>query len=1060
MSQIPRPLRQYLWGVYICGCFIAMVAFIVSPPLNDNVMIFIVFLALIIIINTVPTIYMGSNTMLITTTIDIAAAWVLSPMQAILVLSIGNLVMTLGKKPWYKVIFNIAQHTISIGICAFIFTYTIKASIPNSPSGLIKIPNSPSDPIIIPYSLWDLITISYTCAIYIILTMVLMGIVTTLSDESAYTFSKLRQQILGWFSYIDIVLFTYGVVLGSLWNINAYVFALGIGPVFAMQWALRLNTDLTKLSNKQQVVQESMTQLLAARDVSHQLEILLNHLSNLFPAEHVQIVLFGLHPEDPPLTLKTAESPELELLLTQTDILRELNVERETRRVDFDPNYAPYCTKPTVLVPLATATEAVGALLLVIKDKDIDTIEARLLITYTAQAALAVVQSRLIDRIQASQEQLVRSERLAAVGTLAASLAHEFNNILAIISSTAELAAMKQECDAHRKSLSLIGMTAKRGGSITRGILTFTRQIEPYRELAQIHDAIEPVLAMLKTRFRDANVQVIRDFAPVSPLVCDIGLLSQVILNLITNALDAMYPRGGTLTIKVWEEQGSIKLRVADTGAGIPEALRDKLFEPFTTSKQDSNEGLLGGNGLGLAITHGIITSHAGTIEVESEQGQGTAITITLPNSHAEEPETPPVFVGHSQRRLRVMVVDDEPLIAMALAQIVEMEQHKVTWFSDAELALVHISQGPPDILMADIHMPNLDGITLLQFAKEFAPDMQQILVTGQIDAHQRREVHRLGAEVVYKPFSVADIRSVLSRASGVSEGPALQPVMEPTRSSDDLRVMPTTDRYEITSSIRSAIRHQVMNHITALEGFVPILQQTLCSSTPSSTSLDGPTLLCHMARTVGALGVLTRAQRLLYLADYDGKPVVLPVAPFMLYYQLSEAKNRVITSLLPHERITIEINCPRNLEIYGNTMSVLTALSAALYNAVEAIGRQSSGEEQHICVSAVQANDQVVLRIDDSGPGFAPQVLEQITSRIDQGQGEQFIAAIEPRHGIGLGIAAMVRMARLHGGAIMFGNHAGRRGAWVEFSLPKIAELKQLEITPSDELMLSTVAV
>ncbi|HEY0735154.1 MAG TPA: ATP-binding protein, partial [Herpetosiphonaceae bacterium] len=471
-------------------------------------------------------------------------------------------------------------------------------------------------------------------------------------------------------------------------------------------------------------------------------------------------------------------------------------------------------------------------------------------------------------------------------------------------------------------------------------------------------------------------------------------------------------------------------------------------------------EGLLGGNGLGLAITHGIITSHAGTIDVESEQGQGTAITITLPNAKDHAAETLPVFVGHSQKRLQVMVVDDEPLIAMALAQIVEMEQHHVTWFSDPELALVHISQGPPDILMADIHMPNLDGITLLQFAKEFAPEMQQILVTGQIDAHQRREVHRLGAEVVYKPFSVADIRSVLSRASGASDGQVAHPAMEPVRSGEDLRVAPMPDRYQVAPSIRSTIRHQVMNHVTALEGFVPILQQALHSPAPSNTSLDGPTLLCHMARTVGALGVLTRAQRLLYLADYDGKPVVLPVAPFLLYHQLSEAKNRVNTGLLPHERITIEIDCPRDLEIYGNTMSVLTALSAALYNAVEALGRHSSGEAQQIRVMAAQDADRVVLRVDDSGPGFAPQVLEQIEVLMEQGQGEQFIAAIEPRHGIGLGIAAMVRMARLHGGTIAFGNHAERCGAWVEFSLPKLADLKQLEVIPNHTAMLSTVAV
>jgi two-component system, NtrC family, sensor kinase len=1040
MRQLPRKLRHYLYSVYICGFGVASAAFILHPSLTDNFLVLLVFLALIIIINTVPTIYTDSNTMLITTTIDIAAAWVLSPIQAILVLSIGNLVLTLGRKPWYKVMFNIAQHTISIGVSAFIFTHLVSIRVP--------------------ISLRHIIIISCACIIYIALTTILMGFVTTFSEEEPYRFSKLQQSILGVFSYIDIVLFTYGTVLGSLWFINPYIFALGVGPVFAMQWALRLNTDLTNLSTKQQRVQESMTQLLAAREVQRQIEILLNQLSALFPVEHARIVLFGLNAEDPPMILKTSESRELEALFSQTNLLRQLKGERETRRIDFDPGYAPYCTKPTLLVPLATSTEAIGGLLLIIDNKNIDTIESRLLITYTAQAALAVVQSRLIDRIQASQEQLVRSERLAAVGIMAASLAHEFNNILAIISSTAELAALKQECDTHRKSLSLIGMTAKRGGSITRGILTFTRQIEPYRELAQIHDAIEPVLAMLKTRFRDSSVQVIRNFAPVPPLVCDVGLLSQAILNLLTNALDAMHPKGGTLTIKLWEEHESIKLQVTDTGSGIPQGLRDTLFDPFITSKHDSSEGLIGGNGLGLAITQGIIDSHDGTIEVESEEGQGTAITISLPASKVETPEAAPIVMGRAPKPLRVMVVDDEPLIAMALAQIVEMDCHQVSWFTDPELALVHISQKPPELLMADIHMPNLDGITLLQFAKEFAPEMQQILVTGQIDAHQRREVHRLGAELVYKPFSVADIRGVLSRISGATGETIDQPATEPGHSNDELRISSIVEHQQVNPSIRSAIRHQMMNHVTALEGFVPILQQALQSPAPASVSLDSPALLCHMARSVGALGVLTRAQRLLYLADYDGNPVALPVAPVMLYHQLIEAKTRISTGLLPDDRILIQVHCPRDLEIYGNPMSLLTALSAALYNAVEAIGRQGNGDAHQIVLLASQRDDQVMLRIEDTGPGFMPQILQQIAAHMDQGQGEQFIAALQPRHGVGLGVAAMVRTARLHGGTIGFGNHADRRGAWVEFILPKAADLKQLEIIPSESVMRDAVAM
>ncbi len=1042
MQQLAPALRNYLYVVYLFGISIAGIALYQGPVLPDNIIAFILFLGLIIVVNVIPARYTVTKTMLITTTIDIAAAWILSPIHVIVILSIGHIIHGIGKLPEYKVLFNISQHTISVGTVAFIFSYVIETETPES--------------------LMHIIIIGIACAIYIILSIVLMGLVLTLAEtNTSPMYRQIKHNIAGifsYFSYIDIVLFTYGVVLGSLWFVSPYAFVLGVGPVFAIQWALRLNADLSNLSEKQQQVQEAMTSLLAAGEVMHQLDVLLKQLSALFPIEHARIVLFGVNADDDTMVVTPAEAPGLESICAQTDLLRQLSAERETRQIDQDPLYAPYCMMPTFFVPLATSTEVVGAMLFVVRDKAIDAIESRLLITYVTQAALAVVQSRLIDRIQTSQEQLVRSERLAVVGTLAASLAHEFNNILAIIGSTAELAALKSECDAHRKALSMIGMTAKRGGSITRGLLTFTRQIEPHREIALIHDAIEPVLAMLKTRFRDTNVQVIRDFAPVPPLICDVGLLSQAILNLVTNALDAMYPKGGILTIKLWEEHSMIKVCITDTGSGIPEDIRDKLFEPFTTSKHEGDEGMLGGNGLGMAITYGIVTSHDGTIEVVSEEGRGTAITISLPASPSDAAETTPALPARVQKSLRVMVVDDEPLIAMALAQIVEMEQHQVTWFSDPELALVHISQSPPDILMADIHMPRLDGITLIQFAKEFAPTMQQILVSGQINAHQRGEVQALGVEVVYKPFSVADIRAALRKAGAASETPDGQSMTAMMRTCEELQIAPTTSQQSVSPTIRSAIRHQVMNQVTALEGLVTVIQQTLDNPASANISLDSPTLLRHMARAIGVLGVLVRTQRLLYLSDYDGKPIVLPVTPVLLYHQLEEAKIRVSTGFLPQKQIDIHIDCPRDLVMYGNAMSVSTAITAALYNAAEAIGRSLSANDQQITVTAHSHGAHIIVRIEDSGPGFARQLLEQINSRINQGQGEQFIASLQPRHGIGLGIALMVRVARLHGGTIAFGNHVDRSGAWVELLLPKDTGSDQLQDRPHANVMLERV--
>jgi K+-sensing histidine kinase KdpD len=142
-----------------------------------------------------------------------------------------------------------------------------------------------------------------------------------------------------------------------------------------------------------------------------------------------------------------------------------------------------------------------------------------------------------------------------------------------------------------------------------------------------------------------------------------------------------------------------------------------------------------------------------------------------------------------------------------------------------------------------------------------------------------------------------------------------------------------------------------------------------------------------------------------------------------------------------------------------GNAMSLLTAFTAALYNAAEAITHYPSTSEQRITVAARSDNEQIVLRIEDSGPGFAPQMLEQIAQQLNQGQGEQFIAAFQTRHGVGLGIPAMVRVAYLHGGAIAFGNHVDRRGAWVQFTLPVTITPVPAHMVPSTKVVLERVA-
>ncbi|PLS77858.1 MAG: histidine kinase, partial [Chloroflexi bacterium] len=406
--------------------------------------------------------------------------------------------------------------------------------------------------------------------------------------------------------------------------------------------------------------------------------------------------------------------------------------------------------------------DVVGCMVLVTAETlTLDEQGQRLVETFAAQAALAIYQARLITKLKSSQVRVVQSERLAAIGTLAAGVAHEFNNLLAGISGIAQLALLEDTPEEQREALDTVAKSAQNGGSITRGLLTFARHLEPKREPADLRNAIDPVLSMLQAEFRRANIKVERRIQPVAPLLCDIGTLAQVMLNLVTNAIDAMHSEGGTLTIELAQDNDHVRLSVADTGTGIPADVRDRIFEPFVSTKTSNDGKLHGGSGLGLAISYGIIAEHGGTIDVDSEEGRGTTMTIRLPL--AGQAGQTSAHSAQSAQPLRVIIVDDEPLIAKSLHGLLTKEGHEAEWFTEPLKALEAISRAPVDVIFADLMMPDMDGVTLIQRAKQRVPQALHVVVTGQANPQQLELVKGLGVNaVIEKPFSLDAIRAVV----------------------------------------------------------------------------------------------------------------------------------------------------------------------------------------------------------------------------------------------------------------------------------------------------------
>jgi signal transduction histidine kinase len=242
----------------------------------------------------------------------------------------------------------------------------------------------------------------------------------------------------------------------------------------------------------------------------------------------------------------------------------------------------------------------------------------------------------LAEDLRSRQEELVRSSKLAALGTFAAGIGHEFNNMLAAVLGHAELGLMSDDSREKDTSLDLIARMARRGRSITSSLLTFARRREVQRVPYPLDLLVDETLLMVGRELERDNIQIVRQLAPAPPALCDPGQLTQVLLNLITNARDAMRDTGGgTLTVGLAPRGETIELWVADTGCGIPSELLDQIFQPFVTTKTASRE-TLSGTGLGLAICHGIIAAHEGQLAVQSVIGAGTTMTVTLPTASHE----------------------------------------------------------------------------------------------------------------------------------------------------------------------------------------------------------------------------------------------------------------------------------------------------------------------------------------------------------------------------------------------------------------------------------------
>jgi CheY-like chemotaxis protein len=313
-----------------------------------------------------------------------------------------------------------------------------------------------------------------------------------------------------------------------------------------------------------------------------------------------------------------------------------------------------------------------------------------------------------------------------------------------------------------------IAQAAGRCASIVGNFLALARQRPAERRRVALNEVVRGVVDIVTYPLRMDGVDVVLDLDPELPiLVGDPHQLHQVVLNLITNAQDAMRGRDGPRMMVVATSfapvSERVSLEVSDTGPGIRDEVRSRLFEPFFTTKPPGQ-----GTGLGLSLCQGIVENHGGTIQAESEEGKGALFRVELPLELRRDAE--PEAGGSAESRQKggkILVVDDEANVAGVLAEMLAVDGHRIDVAPNGALALDRLRQGSYDLVLSDIRMPELDGLGLYQEVRRLHPEMARrfVFLTGdRLSSETGRFLATAGAPSLGKPFHLDEVLSVVRR--------------------------------------------------------------------------------------------------------------------------------------------------------------------------------------------------------------------------------------------------------------------------------------------------------
>ncbi|MBA4387083.1 MAG: hypothetical protein C0404_03820 [Verrucomicrobia bacterium] len=383
-----------------------------------------------------------------------------------------------------------------------------------------------------------------------------------------------------------------------------------------------------------------------------------------------------------------------------------------------------------------------------------------------------------VDELQTAQEKIIQQERLSALGQMVSGISHDFNNtLMPIVGLSDFLLAHPETLNDRAETMSIvknISMASLESARIVKRLREFYHpdtdlDVEP----VDMNSLVQSVIVLTRPAWKgqaeaeSRPIEMKAEIGVLPQIMANETQLKEVLTNLIVNAVDAM-PKGGTISISAIPAGGDLmELRVRDTGEGMTDDVKKKCIEPFFSTKGAK------GTGMGLAMVHGIVTRHGGTIDLESERGKGTTVIIRLPyGSHVDRKYEGPHKTIRRRPGLRVLLIDDDVGIRKLVGKYLEKDRHIAEIVTNGEEGVLKFKSTKFDLVITDRAMPGISGDKVARMIKQIDPDVRIIMLTGFANIMKCKGENPEGVdEMLAKPATIDQLRAsidkVMSRKGG-----------------------------------------------------------------------------------------------------------------------------------------------------------------------------------------------------------------------------------------------------------------------------------------------------